>query len=161
MGYARLASCAISFYLLFIHNFEFEIFECNAKETNIRIHTKVDEKLKYTISQAQRVITHQFNRSILFATKHITSECQIGRRGTEKERIILLYNPVLSSFITYHRVCKYSNTTGATSGVGTTEAREFIPGFRVCVDRSLVFYVVFCRSQFALFVVDIVLSNLL
>ena len=28
--------------------------------------------------------------------------------------------PVLSSFMTYHRVCNYINTTGATSGAGTT-----------------------------------------
>jgi hypothetical protein len=26
---------------------------------------------------------------------------------------------VLSSFMTYHLVCNYSNTTGATSGAGT------------------------------------------
>jgi hypothetical protein len=33
--------------------------------------------------------------------------------------------PVLSSFMTYHRVCNKSNTTGVNSGAGT----EFIPEF--------------------------------
>ena len=36
--------------------------------------------------------------------------------------------PVLSSFMTYHRVCSKSNTLGATSGAGTvypSEAPEF------------------------------------
>jgi hypothetical protein len=49
--------------------------------------------------------------------------------------------PVLSSFMTYHRVCYYINTTGATSGSGTTYpsgAPEFIPVFSgVRVTRSL------------------------
>ena len=46
-------------------------------------------------------------------------------------------NPVLSTFMTYHRVCKKSNTTGATYGAGTVNpswATEFNPGvsgFRV------------------------------
>jgi len=44
--------------------------------------------------------------------------------------------------MTYHRVCNYINTTGATSGAGTaypSGAHEFTPGFSgVCVTRSLV-----------------------
>ena len=38
------------------------------------------------------------------------------------------HNPVLSSFMTYHRVCNNRNTTGATCGAGTaypSRAREF------------------------------------
>jgi hypothetical protein len=41
-------------------------------------------------------------------------------------------NPVLSPFMTYHRVCNKSNTTDATSGAETaytSGAPEFIPGF--------------------------------
>jgi len=64
------------------------------------------------------------------------------------------HNPVLSSFMTYHRVCNKSNTTGATCGSGTaypSEAPEFTPSFSgLRVARSLVFCVVFCRSLFAL-----------
>ena len=40
--------------------------------------------------------------------------------------------PVLSSFMTYHRVCNYINTTGSTSGARTaypSGAPEFTPGF--------------------------------
>ena len=39
--------------------------------------------------------------------------------------------PVVSSFMTYHLVCNYINTTGATSGTSTaytSEAHEFTPG---------------------------------
>ena len=39
---------------------------------------------------------------------------------------------ILSSFITYHRVCDYINTTGATNVAGTaylSGAPEFTPGF--------------------------------
>jgi hypothetical protein len=50
--------------------------------------------------------------------------------------------PVVSSFMTYHRVCNYINTTGVTSGAGivyTSGAPEFTLGFsRVSVTRSLV-----------------------
>ena len=38
---------------------------------------------------------------------------------------------IISSFMTYHRVCNKSNTTGATCRAGTTypsEAPEFNPG---------------------------------
>jgi hypothetical protein len=62
--------------------------------------------------------------------------------------------PILSSLMTYHRfrICHQSNTTGATGGTGTaypSEAPKFTPGFSwVCVDRSLIFGVVFCRSLF-------------
>ena len=55
----------------------------------------------------------------------------------------------------YHLVCGKSNTAGATYGTGTAypyEALEFTPYFfgggRVCVARSLVFCVMFCRSLF-------------
>ena len=55
--------------------------------------------------------------------------------------------PVLSSFMTYHRVCNYINTTGVTSGAGTaypSGVPEFTPGFSgVRVTRSLVLYVCF------------------
>jgi ribosome biogenesis protein Nip4 len=40
--------------------------------------------------------------------------------------------PVLSSFMTYHRVCNWNNTSGATSGARTaypSGAPEFTPGF--------------------------------
>ena len=60
--------------------------------------------------------------------------------------------PVLSSFMTYHRVCYYINTTGAISGAGTTYpsgAPEFIPVFSgVRVTRSLVLWVCFVDRFF-------------
>jgi hypothetical protein len=47
-----------------------------------------------------------------------------------------------------------SNTPGITCGAGTANpsgAREFTTGFiEVCVARSLVFYVMYCRSLFGL-----------
>ena len=54
---------------------------------------------------------------------------------------------VLSSSMTYHRVCSYINTTGATSGAGSaypSVAHEFTQVFSgVCVTRSLVLCVCF------------------
>jgi hypothetical protein len=54
---------------------------------------------------------------------------------------------VLSSFMTYHMVCNYIKTTGATSGAWTaypSGAPEFTPVFSgVHVTRSLVLYVCF------------------
>ena len=49
--------------------------------------------------------------------------------------------PVLSSFITYHRVFNWSNTTGATSGAGIDNpsgAPDFTPGFH-CGSCCLIF----------------------
>ena len=46
--------------------------------------------------------------------------------------ICLKHFPVLSSFITYHRVCNLRNTTDATSGAGIaypSAAPDFTPGF--------------------------------
>ena len=40
--------------------------------------------------------------------------------------------PVLSSLMTYHEICNWSNKTGATSGAGTaylSGAPEFTAGF--------------------------------
>jgi len=71
------------------------------------------------------------------------------------------HNPVLSSFMTYHRVCDKSNTTGATCGAGTaflSGAHEFIRFSGVRAVRSLFFYVMLCRSLFVL--LAIVLSVL-
>ena len=71
------------------------------------------------------------------------------------------HSPVLSTFMTYHRVCHWNNSTGATSGGGTAYtswAREFIPGFNwgsCCAIFS--FCVVFCLS-FCPFFFAIVLS---
>ena len=62
------------------------------------------------------------------------------------------HNPILPAFMTYHWVCKKSNTTGATCGAGIaypSGAPEFTPyisGVRIA--RSLIFCVVFYRSLF-------------
>jgi hypothetical protein len=49
-----------------------------------------------------------------------------------------------------HRVCNKGKTTGVTSGAGTTY--PLTPVFDgVCVDQSLVFYVVLCILLFVLF----------
>ena len=64
------------------------------------------------------------------------------------------HNLVLSSFMTYHRVCKKINTTSATSGAGTAYLSvppEFTPGFQWDWYCSVLFFcVVFCRSLFVL-----------
>ena len=58
----------------------------------------------------------------------------------------------------------YSNTTSVTRGVGTanhSEAPPFTSDFSgVCVIRSLVFSVMYCRSLFVLFLLASVLSVL-
>jgi hypothetical protein len=65
-----------------------------------------------------------------------------------------IHHPEISSFVTYHRFCNKSSTTGATFGAGTaypSGVPEFIPCFcGVRVARSLVFCVMFCRSLFVL-----------
>ena len=62
--------------------------------------------------------------------------------------------PVLSSFMTYHRVCDKINTTGATSGAGIANpsgAPEFTPGFKWDSCYSILsFMCMFCRSFFVL-----------
>jgi len=72
------------------------------------------------------------------------------------------HNPVLSSFMAYHRVYNKSNTMGPTSGAGTaypSGSLGITPGFYgVRVAQSLDFCVVFCRSLFVLFRLAIVLS---
>jgi hypothetical protein len=61
---------------------------------------------------------------------------------------------VISSFMTYYRVCNKSNTTGVTSGTGADYLSEQLDSTTVLsevrVARSLVFYVVFCRSLFVI-----------
>ena len=79
---------------------------------------------------------------------------------------ITIHKPIISSLISYHRVCKKSITTGGTSGAETaylSREHEFIPVFiGIRVAQSLVFLcsvfmcsvfmcsVVFCRSLFFL-----------
>ena len=62
--------------------------------------------------------------------------------------------PVLSSYMIYHRVCNYINTTGATSGAGTaypSGTPEFTPGFVWGSCYSIFsFMCMFCRSLFVL-----------
>ena len=64
------------------------------------------------------------------------------------------HNLFLSSFMTYHRVCNKSNTTGVTSGAVTAYylgAPEFTSGFSgIFVARWLIFFIVFCRLLLSL-----------
>ena len=46
----------------------------------------------------------------------------VTKDHTEKFSISLNRNPVLSSFLTYHRVCNKTNTLGATCGAGTAHS---------------------------------------
>jgi hypothetical protein len=72
-------------------------------------------------------------------------------------------NPVISSFLTYHRVCDKSSTTGATRGTGTAFPSSehgltpFLSGIHVA--WSLVFSAMFCKSLF--FHLSFVLSVIL
>ena len=75
---------------------------------------------------------------------------------------------VLSSFITYHRVCTYINTTGVTNGAGTaypSRAPELTPGFQWGSCNSIIsfmclfFKIIVC--PFVRFLFAIVLSVLL
>jgi hypothetical protein len=61
------------------------------------------------------------------------------------------HNQVISSLMTYHRVCHKTNMTGTTGPVHPSGAPEFsiiFSGIRVA--RSLVFCEMFCRSLFVL-----------
>jgi len=66
--------------------------------------------------------------------------------------VLYLSQLVPFSITTYHRVCNYSNMTGATCGAGTaypSGAAKFTAGFSGDpVAESLVFCVLFCRSLF-------------
>jgi hypothetical protein len=56
------------------------------------------------------------------------------------------YFPVYSSSITYHRICNYINTTGASSEAGTAYPSgepEFTPGFN-CGSSYLIFMTCLC-----------------
>ena len=77
------------------------------------------------------------------------------------------HNPVLSSFMIYHRVCNKINTTRVTCGAGTaypSGAPAFTPGFSgVLVTRSLVVLFIFLQivvCPFVFFLLVIVLSFL-
>ena len=63
-------------------------------------------------------------------------------------------NPVLSTFLTYHQLCTKRNTKGVTCETGTAHpsgAPKFTPGFNgICLPRSLVLCVLFCRSLFVI-----------
>ena len=75
--------------------------------------------------------------------------------------------PVLSSFMTYHRVCNQINATDVTNGAGTaypSGAPGFTPGFQWgSCDSIFSFICMFCRivvCPFVLFLLTIVLSVL-
>jgi hypothetical protein len=62
--------------------------------------------------------------------------------------------PVRSSFMTYHRVCCWISTTGATIQAGTaypSGAHEFTPSFKWGTCYSIFSFIcMFCRSLFVL-----------
>jgi hypothetical protein len=73
------------------------------------------------------------------------------------------YNPVFSSFMTYHWVSNKSSTTDTTRGAGTvyayhSGALEFTAGFQWSVARSLVFCVVLCGLLFILLSIFLLLG---
>jgi len=56
----------------------------------------------------------------------------MDRHTIIKSSLKVFIQKVLSSFMTYHRVCNYSNTTGATSKTGNaypSGAPAFILGY--------------------------------
>ena len=76
------------------------------------------------------------------------------------------YNPVFSSFMTYHWVSNKSSTTDTTRGAGTvyayhSGALEFTAGFQWSVARSLVFCVVLCGLLFILLSIFLLLGIVL
>jgi hypothetical protein len=68
------------------------------------------------------------------------------------------HNPVLSSFMNYHRMPYNCKTTGATSGAATAYPEFTFSFCGVRVAQSLVFYVVFYVPLFVLFHLGIILS---
>ena len=67
--------------------------------------------------------------------------------------IVTMQYPVLSSFMTYHRVCNQSNTTGDNSRAGSaypSETTEFTTGFHWGSCYSIFSFV--CRGLQSLFV---------
>jgi hypothetical protein len=72
------------------------------------------------------------------------------------------HNAIIFTFKISHRVCYKSNTTGTTCGAGIaypSGAPEYTSDLysEVRVARSLVFYIMFCKSLFVLFLFAIVL----
>ena len=85
------------------------------------------------------VSNQEFERTCVMGIKFATVSpiCTVTEYLCHRSpRIFFVYrnhNPVLISFMTYHRVCSKSNTTGATYGAGTDYrpgAPEFTPGFQ-------------------------------
>ena len=100
-----------------------------------------------------------------FKTPFFMKHYQRGVKGTTK-RYNMIYsfcryhNPVISSFMTSHRVYPKCNSTGATCWAGTAYPSGAPPVFiGVRVVKSLVFCVVLYTSLFVIF--SIVLSFLL
>ena len=72
------------------------------------------------------------------------------------------HNLILSSFMTYHRLCNKSNMTGATSGAGTSILPEHMTSPLIFCEvrawRSFVFCAMLCKSLFVVFLLVIVLK---
>ena len=168
--YSRNASCALNL----IFTFFFTIHGCGS----------------YNVLKKSRYINLIFNEIDVFANVprffgiHLSDQSPLLINQSPFSQIVTEYlrhkwqlicsicrihNSALSSFMTYHRVCNKSNTTGSTCGAGTaytSGAPEFTTGYQwgFCFP-ILSFSGVFCRSLFVLcrpfFCLAIVLSVLL
>jgi hypothetical protein len=58
--------------------------------------------------------------AIVFNIKQLSVEMSTFTMCNMISSICRKHLPVLSSFMTYHRICNQIDTTGATSGAGTT-----------------------------------------
>jgi len=94
--------------------------------------------LKVEVITLNTFYSHHYdfvNRYTVYVSQVTTYICSVCRN----------HNTVLTLFMSYHRLCNKSNTTGATSGAGTnyTSAASVFCGVRVSCAA-------FCKSLFVL-----------
>ena len=118
----------------------------------------IDRGLLLTKATEPRILMVKLKSSLRkFCGRH---HDLVNRYGTSVSQITTICStcrehfPVISSFITYHRVCNQSNTTGATNGAGTAHhsgAHDFTPVFQWCSCYSIFSFMCnVCRSLFVL-----------
>ena len=107
-------------------------------------------------------LSHRFENFAVATMTLLTVREYLCHKWSLMYSVCRNHNPVLSSFVAYHRVYNRSKTTGATCEAGTSypsRAPESTPVF-IGVSGPLIFCVVFYGSLFVLFLLVIALSVL-
>ena len=113
----------------------------------IRRETREKAGRSLAFSPVSKLHTH-----ITYMLRQCTSIVYMSLMTTDMFHLCKHF-PILSSFITYHQVCYYINTTGATSVAGTayTSGSPEFPRFQWGSCFSIFsFMCMFCRSLFVI-----------